>query len=117
MGYGIGFVCKKCKNVKEILYGVGFFDSPFSYSENNFNKLIERGINDNLDNLGKLQNFIKLENVYLKDNYENYAYICKNCKIIDNKFRYMLVSNNKRFIPKYRCKYCNNYLKIKSLIN
>ena len=111
MGYGVGYVCKKCKNEKMILYETGFFDS--SYEDNNFKNLIELGEIDKLQNINQLLNFIELKNVHIKHNYKHDAYICPKCKNIHNKFRYTLVSNNKRFIPKYKCDYCGSKLKIK----
>lgn len=113
MGYGVGYVCKKCKKEKEMLYGVGFLDSLNYYEENNFKNLIVRGIKENIQNLDKLKDFVNMKDVHLSNNYGNDAYICINCKNIDNKFKYMLTLNNKRFIPKYKCNYCNDVLRLK----
>ena len=111
MGEGVGYICKKCKHEKTILYGIGFND--FAYQDNNFKKLIEIGKKEELQNINQLLKFIKLENVYLKSNYKHDAYVCTKCKNIHNKFRYTLISNNNRFIPKYKCSYCGSNLKIK----
>ena len=111
MGSGIGYICKRCKHEKEILYDKGFTD--FGYQDNNFKKLIEKGKEEQLQNINQLQKFIKLENVYLKDDYKHDEYICIKCKNIHNKFRYTLISNNKKFTPKYKCNYCGSKLKVK----
>ena len=111
MGYGVGYICQKCKHEKDFLCGVGFND--FGYQDNNFKKLIEIGKKEQLQNINQLLNFIKLENVYLKSDYKHDVYVCTKCKNLHNKFRYTLISNNNRFIPKYKCNYCGNNLKIK----
>ena len=113
MGNGYGYICKKCKKEKNILYGVGFLGYKEYYTENKFNELIEMGKEEKLKNIVNLEDFLKLENVSLKDGYGYDAYICPKCNFIDNKFRYILYSNNKIFIPKYSCKYCENDLRIK----
>ncbi len=113
MGEAISYICKKCKKENTILYGIGFLDSPSYYDNNNFKNLINRSIEENIQNIDKLKNFVTLKDVHLRDGYGNDAYICPNCKTIANKFRYELVSNNKIFIPKYKCKYCGNTLRLK----
>jgi len=60
-----------------------------------------------------LLEFINLNNVCLSDNYEYYPYLCDNCHILHTKFRYTLISDNKVFYPKYKCFYCNNFLRRK----
>ena len=111
MGMGVIYICKKCKREKEILYGVGFSD--FGYQDNNFKKLIEKGREEQLQNMNQLRKFLKLENVSLKDNYKHDAYICTKCKNIHNKFRYTLIAKNKIFTPKYKCNYCGSELRPK----
>lgn len=113
MGTGFIHICKKCNKENSIYYGVGMQDFPSHYTDDNFKNLIDLGRQQNLYNINKLLEFIKLKNVNLKDNYEHYAYICNNCRIIYNKFRYTLLSENKVFYPKYKCDYCNNFLRIK----
>ena len=113
MGEGYGYICKKCKKEKSILYGIGFLGYKEHYTDNNFNELVEIGKEEKLKNLENLRKFLELENVDLKDGYGYDAYICPKCDFIDNKFRYILYSDNKKFIPKYSCKYCGNDLRIK----
>ena len=111
MGYGVTYICKKCKQEKMIFYGTGFDD--YNYQSNNFKKLVELGRQEHLQNLNQLLSFIKLENVYLKNNYRHDAYIWPKCKNIHNKFRYTLLANNNRFHPRYKCDYCGGNLRIK----
>lgn len=113
MGYGFGYICKKCKFEKTISYGVGFLGYKEYYKEDKFKNLIDIAKEENLLNIDSLLDFTKLKNVDLKDNYGYDAYICPKCKNIDNKFRYTLYTSNKRFIPKYSCKYCKNILRVK----
>ena len=113
MGTGLIHICKKCNKENPIYYGVGMQDFPSHYTDDNFKNLIELGKQEKLYNINKLLEFIKLNNVIIEDNYEHYAYICDNCHIIHNKFRYTLISGNKVFYPKYKCDYCGKLLRKK----
>lgn len=113
MGAGFIHICKKCNKENWIYYGTGMLDYPSHYTDNNFDKLIELGKEEKLYNINKLQEFADLKNVCLRDDYKYDAYLCDNCHILHTKFRYTLVSNNRVFYPKYKCSYCNNFLRIK----
>ena len=41
------------------------------------------------------------------------AYVCPKCNFIDNKFRFMLSADKKRFVPKYSCNICGHDLRIR----
>lgn len=113
MGEGIGYICKKCKKEKQILYGIGFFGYKQYYTEDNFKNLINIAREENLYNYNDFIEFINLKNVDINENYGYDAYICPKCKNIDNKFRYILFNQDKNFIPKYSCKFCDGILRIK----
>ena len=113
MGQGFGYICKKCKNQKDILYGIGFLGYKEFYKEDKFKNLIDIAKEEKLNNLSDLIDFIKITNVDIKDGYGYDAYICPNCKRIDNKFRYSLFVDDKTFVPKYSCKYCGCDLRVK----
>ena len=114
MGNGFIKTCKKCNTENSIYYGVGMMDWPEYYTKDKYKNLIKLGEEEKLYNMDKLLQFVNLEKVSLKDNYGHDAYICNNCHLIHNKFRYTLVSaNNKVFHPKYKCDYCGKFLRLK----
>ena len=115
MGIGFGYVCKKCGARKNMFYGVGFLGYKEHYTDNNFQELIYLAQKDNIRNLERLLDFVKLKNVDLKDGFGLEEYICTKCSCIDSKFRYVISSDNKRFYPKYSCKYCGGSLRLKRI--
>ncbi len=113
MGTAFIHICQKCNTENWIYCGTGMLDYPVHYTDNDFKNLIELGKKEKLYNINKLLEFINLNNVCLSDNYEYYPYLCDNCHILHTKFRYTLISDNKVFYPKYKCSYCNNFLRRK----
>ena len=115
MGIGFGYTCKKCGTRKNLFYGIGFLGYKEHYINNNFEELIDLGKQDKIRNIERLQEFVKQKNVDMKDGFGNDEYICTKCKCMDVKFRYTLTSDEKRFYPKYSCKYCGGSLKQKKI--
>ena len=113
MGVGFGYVCKKCGARKNMFYGVGFLGYKEYYLDNNYKELLDLGKQDNLRNLERLLNFVKLKNVDMKEGFGLDEYICTKCKCVDTRLRYTLTANEKRFYPKYPCKYCNGSMRQK----
>ena len=111
MGIGFGYVCKKCGARKNLFYGVGFLGYKEYYLENNYKELIDLGKKDEIRNLERLLDFVNLENVDMKEGFGLEEYICTKCNCLENKFRYTLMSDKKRFYPKYSCKYCGGSMK------
>ena len=108
--HGITLKCKNCNTETEFRFGFGGYIGPWYYSENNFKELLRIAKEEELCNLDELLEFIKLPDVELKF-VNSDAYICDKCGALHERYRFDLIAKDKKFIPKYKCDYCDGFLR------
>ena len=115
MGSGISYICKKCGQAKRVLEGVGFATCDENQLlENQCEKLIKMAERkNNVKNIEKLKEMAILSEKHLELDFGYTNYYCDNCHFLNNEFKYTIISGNKIFVPEYKCRYCNNILRIK----
>lgn len=120
MGYGVGYICKKCNCDKKLYYGIGMIDNESHYSKNNFEELFHYCLDADIKNLMGLSKFIEFENVKFEEFSGRDTYICPKCKKVETRLNFKLRAQDREFIPLYNCKYiddndkyCGGVLKLK----
>jgi len=114
MGKGTVLKCPKCNSEYDLFLGNGMRsfceEQLFNFSNDSDENIIVRSKENEIDNLLELQNFLKLKNIKINQNFGNDYYYCDKCKCFEVRFYYYLKSSGKIFSPKYRCKRCNSKL-------